>query len=509
MQRRVSLATTQITTASISFIASLVVAVSLLVGGAGGLRNGPYKRIIFAISVADMMQSLSLIVGPFAPPTSSSRFAPWAMGNQATCTFAGFLFSFGGCLFMMNTALLSFYYLCKIKRSMSDETFNTKYEWKINSFIIIISLAVNLAGVGLRTINTGLNGTQCLNGAAFPTGCRLIPGLECEEPLSIHAAEISTVIFAFICASFLGILASMGSMVWHVLVRNEIFKTMSGTPRTSSQDTPNTEIQADNLRRLYFKEITTQALLYAGAFFLCYGPFAIASVLFNFGVSMSSTVQSIFGFTFAIFYPLNGLFTILIYTRPEVGNLKRSHPDYSWLRALAMVLKPGGEVAQQVPEDVNSSMPQLNESQFMSLPFEMGGMISSGIEFHGSEIDKNSVRFVSKHRWSHLEGDDSPMEVVSEFPSKVSFSQVRSSGISTLSDGFSLNETKVTSGTAAKVSSRTVTSGISPLSEEHSMKESSAGLSMTGSFDDAGKISLEEDSMKHTSTELSSASHNV
>eukprot|EP00979_Chaetoceros_neogracilis_P014875 scaffold4983_cov258-Chaetoceros_neogracile.AAC.6 len=438
---------TQIMTASISCIASLVVAVRTV-----SIMDSPYKRITFSVSVADIMQSLSLIVGPFAPPAGASRVARWSVGNQETCVFAGFFFSFGGCLFVMNTAFLSFYYLCKIKRRMTDDTFRTKYEWKAHAFMMFSSLIVNFAGVGLRTINTAVTGTHCINGAAFPTGCRLAPNLDCEEPLSSHALIIFAVTFVIICLSFLLIIACMGSIMWHVTVRNKIFKAMTSIPSTSQpvvstpaasqptasipapsqQDAVSSDDKAnrtDILRRLFSKETTIQALLYTGAFFLCYGPFVIANILIISGVSMSVGTLIFFAFTYAVFYPLNGLFTILIYTRPDVVNLRRGNPEYSWLRAFVMVLKGSDK-----KDDSSSILQEVEQNQISSLPFG-NRIVSSGVEYEGSKIQKHSVRFKSQNQWSHLEGMSQNNSLLS--------SQMVSSNNSDLSDRSSFHGTDV------------------------------------------------------------------
>jgi hypothetical protein len=471
---------TQITTASISCIASFVVAVRTV-----SIMDSPYKHIIFSVSVADIMQSLSLIVGPFAPPAGASRVARWSVGNQATCVFAGFFFSFGGCLFVMNTAFLSFYYLCKIKRRMADDTFKTKYEWKANAFMIFICLVVNFAGVGLRTINTAVTGTQCINGAAFPTGCRLAPNLDCEEPQSSHAAKIFAVTFVIICLSFLAIIACMGSIMWHVTVRNKIFKAMASAPSTSQPaastpaifqptastpapsqqetDSCDAEARADILRRLFLKETTIQALLYTGAFFLCYGPFVIANMLIISGVSMSFGTLIFFAFTFAVFYPLNGLFTILIYTRPDVVNIKRGNPEYSWLRAFVMVLKGSGK-----KDDSLSILQEVEQNQISSVPYGIR-IVSSGVDYGGRNIQNDSVRFRSENQWSHLDG-------VSQSPAFLS-SQMLSSNNSDLSDRSSFHETDVPLGP-----------GVSEISD-------SAGLSFneTNSISSMHRDTVEDD----------------
>ena len=206
-----SIASVQITTASISLIASLSVAVSIW--RAGGLSHGPYTRLIFSISAADILQSLALITGPFAPPTSVPE-AFWSIGNQATCSANGFILQFGGSLFAMNSAFLCFYYLCKIKYKMTAARFSVKFERNGHAFIITTSLILALVGLCLGSINTaGISHTVC-SFAALPTGCRQNAELygECIEPSSTHALLILNIFYSLVLCSLIGIiLSSRGS----------------------------------------------------------------------------------------------------------------------------------------------------------------------------------------------------------------------------------------------------------------------------------------------------------
>ena len=70
----------QITTASISFIASAAMIISIA-RNRENLQKSPYIRLIFSLGIADLIQSLLFVIGPFTPPSS---FVPahWAIGNQ-------------------------------------------------------------------------------------------------------------------------------------------------------------------------------------------------------------------------------------------------------------------------------------------------------------------------------------------------------------------------------------------------------------------------------------------
>mmetsp|Transcript_23383 Transcript_23383/g.34641 ORF Transcript_23383/g.34641 Transcript_23383/m.34641 type:complete len:568 (+) Transcript_23383:59-1762(+) len=497
-----AIASVQISTACVSLVASLVVAVSIGVGG--GLTNttaGAYKRIIFNISIADIIQSFSLIVGPFAPP-AELRQAAWSVGNRTTCTIDGFLFNFGGCLFIMTIAFLSFYYMRKVKcRNMADaDVVTLGLELKIYTFIVLTSLIHNLAGVYLKTINAAVSGLNCINGSALPTWCRRFPQLECLEPLSTHAANLNGFYMGLISVCFAVVVLCMGLILWHVTVRDKIFRAMTPDPtrlnngerQTSSIDRNNagddeslqlrrgssavaTSIEAvnraDALRALYLRETTVQAFLYTGSVFLCYGPYVVTNLLLIRGVNLSVHALEGIAFAIAFFYPLSGLFTILIYARPAVGHLRRNYPELSWIKSFFMVIKAGGEVPSLPAPIPNAAEPKkeihsggfgfrciLQESPYSSrlvaqgesenniseIPPQEGSEaewsrnlvsglsneearvsytidtgetkkggrsdFSSGFAQGGSKesISRNSIRYKSEKDWVHLEGNESP-----------------------------------------------------------------------------------------------------
>ena len=62
-----------------------------------GLNKSPYSRIIFGLSVADIIQeSAGMIISPFAVPSDSTRiYAPWAKGTIGACEAAGFFLQVG------------------------------------------------------------------------------------------------------------------------------------------------------------------------------------------------------------------------------------------------------------------------------------------------------------------------------------------------------------------------------------------------------------------------------
>ena len=87
------------------------------------------------------------------------------------------------------------------------------------------------------------------------------------------------------------------------------------------------------------KEIVNRAIAYTVCFLLTYIPTLIYR-LWNtpgFGVPFAITLAS------RIFFPLQGLFNVIIYTYPHAVSFRRNHDDCSWFLAFWEVVKSGGD----------------------------------------------------------------------------------------------------------------------------------------------------------------------
>ncbi len=183
----------------------------------------PYRRLIFGLSISDMLQSFSLVTGPFMVRSDVPQ-ALWGLGNAGTCNINGFLFHIGMTAVPMYTLCLCVYYVCKIKSKMNDAQFATIIEKKMHIFIIVTNLSLYLAAMGMGIVNPGVMGNICTT-AAYPTGCRQNPEKfgECD-PFIADASTIYILINAtipFLC--LLGILGCMAILFWHVLMMDRMF----------------------------------------------------------------------------------------------------------------------------------------------------------------------------------------------------------------------------------------------------------------------------------------------
>lgn len=334
-----------ITGGTISFSASSLTAV-MIRRSHGGLLT-PYRRIIFGLSVSDVIQSFAVVLGPFLIPKEYRNASSWGIGTIRTCELQGFLLTFGASSTCMYTLLLCVYYFCKIKMNMSGNKFRKRIEEKSHWIIFLLNFSVCVAALATKTYNP-LPGAGTCHFVRNPFGCSTsIPG----DCLRGRYAPFFVLLYypaAVPCICISIVLCCLTTIVWHVVNQDRIFRThetpRGGLGRGNSNGpirhcTPE-EIQVDRVARLLRRETILQVVLYVSAFFLTYGlPFVITVC----NVTNTPVPNSI-KCTTSAFFPLGGLFNILIYTRPQVVAFRRLHEgEYSWLRALVLVIKAGGE----------------------------------------------------------------------------------------------------------------------------------------------------------------------
>ncbi len=145
---------TQVSSASVSLIASTTIATFVV--SSGGLIT-PYRRLIFCLSVSDMLQSSALIVGPWFSEFSYRSL--YGIGNKYTCGIDAFLFLAGSSAWPLYTFCFCVYYLCKLRRRMSDNEFAQRVEKKMHAGIVVLSSAISILALSLGSVQSV--GTMC------------------------------------------------------------------------------------------------------------------------------------------------------------------------------------------------------------------------------------------------------------------------------------------------------------------------------------------------------------
>lgn len=339
----------QLTTSSLSLLGSSTIA-SMIWFSPNKLRS-PYRRIIFCLSLSDILQSLALVTGPFAPPTETAPFALWAAGNVTTCNINGLILVIGTCGIPTYTCFLTFYYVCKLVFGMSDESFVRKFEKTLHRAFIIFNASMGLSAWLTKSFNTSALASFCYY-AAHPTGCKnhiKSPNYgECTRGLDSH-------IFMYIGGIGIPILSLTGVVICMVMLFvHAVKKTRLYNRARDIQGDAHQESEADMLSRIYMRETAIQVCLYVSCFLIVYVvPFS--ALLYTVSGNVPALVETpSISIVMAIFFPLGGFFNIAIYCRPKVVVLRTRETDISWIKAYMVVVLGGGEIPPNV-DSISSS----------------------------------------------------------------------------------------------------------------------------------------------------------
>jgi hypothetical protein len=342
--------TVQLCTASVSIVASLVILIMILFSP-GGLKS-PYRRIIFGMSAGDVMHSLGIITGPFSPPKGTS-WAPWATGSIQSCDFNGFVTVYGGLLIRLYLFFLCVYYFYKL----SDATFSKTLEKMFHIFINLTVLAICIYNVVSENFNPVLGGGIC-SISPYPVGCWKTPEIAGECTRGNNSTTMRLVVNLIPLFCFAGI------MVFTILIYRRALRVQrnwrKNYPTTREDESISytscccwtnyeydqraDETDADYLLRLDTRDTLIQASLYVSSFLLSYMPMLLNKIGAMFNLQYPEILRTIF---ISGFYPFNGFFNILIYTRIQTMQLRLHYPEISWIRCFLLVIKAGGEVPDE------------------------------------------------------------------------------------------------------------------------------------------------------------------
>ncbi|GFH53615.1 hypothetical protein CTEN210_10091 [Chaetoceros tenuissimus] len=429
-------ATTQIVSACISFLASLLIVTSTgrsfftksnsknVTARQRLKKTSPYRRIIFLISFSDILYSLAFITGPFLTKKSDPQ-ALWALSDSnAGCVLNGTFFSFGASTSLLYYAALCYFYYCKISKRITDEQFTRRYEKKIHIMIAIICVAGACLSIASKTYNTFPTGTFCTN-ANRPAGCFQRPEIygECDAEIKVYVSYFTYFSLMVPTYSIVVMLYSMIRLIHSVVKKDKQYGDLPGNPSPE-------QLHKYNVRKQLLKETMIQAIMYTVGWFICQSGGVAGAILHLHGVANEKfpPAVQIYG---AALIPLNSAFNVFIYTRPAVRHVRRVDPSISWYRAFYMVLKAGGEAPNMEQSSSSTQQQQQQRPQPEESSREAFG--TGGIyEYHGCDFGKGldslnadnlgsfedlsegNVAFRSENKWSYNVGDISGLDRISE-----------------------------------------------------------------------------------------------
>lgn len=363
MRNTVILQSTQLATAFLSFSASSLMALMISTKSDG--LSDPLRRIIFAMSCADISSSLGFFSGPFLVPRDAVLYTIGGpSGNTATCDLNGFLFILGSTAAPMYTCALCIYYLFKINRNMPDEEFAARIEKKMHALILLWSVGGAFLALFTKSINAVPGGDFCY--IEEEPGCYDRRTGSCGRG-QYHVFYALAVGYLPNLLSFIGVTFAMvlicftvfsqermdennrflGRLRWrmtdHPVLGTSAVLTEVRNTRFLRRASSRASLQRHSRNEINARERKRQAVIQASLYILVYILVYIWPYIFFIFEIQSKVIPFQISVLLYIFYPLAGLLNMLVYTRLQVLSLRRRHPEYYWLQAFWGVVKAGGE----------------------------------------------------------------------------------------------------------------------------------------------------------------------
>lgn len=277
--------------ATLSALGSLAIMYMILLARKEKLTKSNH-RLMLALSTFDVFHSAAVAATTLASPRDTHFYG--AMGNNGTCSAQGFLLILGLAVPMYNTSL-SLFFLLTIRFRVSRTTFSAKIEPILHTVSILAPLALAIVSVSIGGI----------------TSESVVCYLSFEGYSSVTIDILWSVIAGILFICFIFNLCSMISISCYVVTR------LNSVRRYSLSDTQQERIASEK------RDVVVQSLFYTGAFLVTFF-FPVFIMTFN-QKSFFTEICS------DIFYPLQGFWNFLLYTRPSAKQMKERNPDKYWI----------------------------------------------------------------------------------------------------------------------------------------------------------------------------------
>ena len=347
----------------VSCLASSIIIFMILTEPEKGLAS-PYSRIIFAMSISDILFSLGMLLSPFMGPKDNPD-ALFAIGTTESCEAIGLIFALGLTCLVFYTVFLTYYFMRRIKYKVTPQNFAKKEEKYFHISFIVFAVAFVITSVSSGSINPQGKGNICGIGP-YPIGCDKTPDMICKRGDGKVTQFLLALSATMWIGAFVTLIVILVLFTHHVyraeriltIPAREIGNVHHRREPDEDVDVDQAEEIADGLeennadeimasreeknRLILTKQALHQSMLYILAFFSSWLSPLILVIQINF-LDIIEEQEWRFWLA-AILTPLTGVFNILIYTRPKVFKLKEIIPDASYIELLTVIIVSGGEI---------------------------------------------------------------------------------------------------------------------------------------------------------------------
>jgi hypothetical protein len=450
----VAIVLTPMVSGFISLIASSTV-ITMIVIRSNVKLSTTYRRLIVSLSTFDLIQSFSQTCSSMPMPSGSMFLA---IGNETTCDIQGFVNTFGALGSALYSLSISIYFLLVIKFNINNRNIQRKYEPFLHACPILYSLTMSL--VIVTTNNYNVSGGICWI-APKPLNCMDDPNLECTSKGNVHTLKfLACFPFIFVFIANCIIMSMIGKAVFEQFKRSQNHRlswiqgpssqreerthpeiesrscsfynyclrllessrenlacrraSAPSTRRNSAVDEDETDcpINAYRNRKSHAflktqKEISNRAFAFIIGYLMTY----FFSILYR-SIQIVTNTEPPFVIMYLarLFYPMQGLFNVLIYTYPHVNSCRQDHIEYSWFRAFYEVVKSGGDSDQIRTRRKRRGSIRLDSRMSQLPPRKCPQVKSEHNEYAGQICDTDDV-ILRPHLVGSFEDDEMDFKV--------------------------------------------------------------------------------------------------
>eukprot|EP00547_Thalassionema_nitzschioides_P008786 CAMPEP_0194227378 /NCGR_PEP_ID=MMETSP0156-20130528/42827_1 /TAXON_ID=33649 /ORGANISM="Thalassionema nitzschioides, Strain L26-B" /LENGTH=298 /DNA_ID=CAMNT_0038959859 /DNA_START=88 /DNA_END=981 /DNA_ORIENTATION=- len=232
-----------------------------------------YHRIIFALSLFDLLSSIWFCINTWAQPNDGPMFHPKGLlhGNNLTCGMSGFSIYLGSLAIPWYNASLSAYYYLTARRQWKEEQVQKKLERFVHLIIVSVAMVFAIIPIFLDLYNTWYSYCYVV---FSPEHVKSQGHNDTEDLYNVYEENINKSFYGaiFELVAMIGMLISTCILVTMIILIKKGIRTDTPTEPGIWSDTDGSQDEDSREKNRKAKEHTSTALsmsvLYSVIFFL-------------------------------------------------------------------------------------------------------------------------------------------------------------------------------------------------------------------------------------------------
>ena len=336
-------------------------------------------RLIFGLSLADLISSTALLVMPFSVPSYLGLTA--AVGTHATCTASGFFMQTNVLIGACYNCYLSFYYILVVKRNWQEGDFHKRKGWEIagHGFAVVVPTAIGILGAATQSINSNkFANNVCLYSPA-PWGCGNDSDVHCTRS-SLETTRLIGALTSLFLTTY--------SIVGFVCTALVCCAVSDNFRRSGNYRFEGDQPSATNQR---LRQVKTQAFLYSLVYLNSFiWPVLVQVMTEKAGTDIATKKLEpgyyILQLVLWALFPLQGFLNFFVFTRNKVTQWKKAAPNRSalWVYKQVLVDAPLPRRGRAKPPRRSLTMASTRSTRFFGWSNKEGEQGSTTMTAQGS-----------------------------------------------------------------------------------------------------------------------------